>query len=710
MAAQTAAAQTVDVRSGEHGTFTRLVFDLPDETEWSLTPQRDDAYALSFGETGWEVDLSGAFDRIDRSRVARLQRGADGVMISLACPCRADGFIFQNRMLVVDISERSASDDARDGPAMQALALPPLSLPPRRQRREASAWHPLLPSFSPAVAPPGGADDGLADTVRSDVVSAAASGLLDPARRPVPRVFADSANDTPPGTDPDHRHDRPHAASGTDVSIMRGPDTRSVTLSGRACVPASEINILEWGGAGGAAAVMARTRAKLVKEFDRVDEDAVLAHARRLVHYGFGAEARAVIRMLELDAEASLIALTHLVDGQVDPARLFRGQTSCDGPAALWAALTHSESASGLSVDEAAILRAFEDLPDHLVRHLGPKLARRFIEMGLPELAREVLRRAERVLGRENATMAVLNAKLDANRGDSAEALRRLEPLIDAPGSDAPDALVASIEISKRSDRAIPEDRVALSAALSEEMEEAPEGAGLWRAHVLSLIATQDFDAARQELAAASERPRATRAFLEREFLRDLSERGTDSAFLKHALSASRAFDGVDPVVLGKAADRFMSLGVADAARDLIERIPPSRRERDATLLLSESLLALDRPREAEGMLIGLQGARAELLRARSRAMMGDHAFAADAFEMAGATEEARRATWLSGDLERLRRYPNDPLAVASGLAAGTESDPDASPLAAAEALSEDSAETRRVLEAVLDETRLSFD
>lgn len=148
-AAQTAAAQTVNVRSGEHGTFTRLVFDLPDETEWSLNPQRDDAYVLSFGRTGWAVDLSRAFDRIDRSRVARLQRGADGVTISLACNCKADGFIFQNRMLVVDISERSGSGDAWAGPAMQALAPPPLSLPPRGRWLEASAWQPLLPSFSP---------------------------------------------------------------------------------------------------------------------------------------------------------------------------------------------------------------------------------------------------------------------------------------------------------------------------------------------------------------------------------------------------------------------------------------------------------------------------------------------------------------------------------------------------------------------------------
>ena len=560
------------------------------------------------------------------------------------------------------------------------------------------------------MTPPGGEDDGLAYAVRSDVVSAAASGLLDPARRPLPRVFENSATDTPPGTGLDHRHARPQAASEEDVSITRGPDTRSVTLSGGACVPAAELNVLEWGGAGEAAAVMARTRAKLIEEFDRINEGAVLAHARRLVHYGFGAEARSVIRMFDLDANASLIALTYLVDGQDDPDGHFRGQTSCDGPASLWATLTHSESASGLSVQEAAVLRALEDLPDHLVRHLGPKLARRFIEMGLPELAREVLRRAERVLGRENTTMAVLNARLDANRGDSAEALRRLEPLIDAPGADAPDALVASIEIANRSDRPIPEDRVALSAALSEEMEEAPEGPGLWRAHVLSLIATQDFDAARRELAAAPERPRATRAFLGREFLRDLSKTGTDTSFLRHALHAASAFDVIDPVVLEQAADRFLSLGVADAARGLIERIPPSRRERDARLLLSESLLALDRPREAEVILIGLQGARAELLRARSRAMMGDHAFAADAFEMAGATEEARRATWLSGDLERLGRYPDDPLAVASGLAEGKGSDPDASPLAAAEALSERSAETRRVLDAVLDETRLSSD
>ena len=113
--AQTAAAQTVTVRSGEHDGFTRLVFDLPQSRDWTLTDEG--------AGTGIDLVLDGAallfdtdrvFDRIATDRVASVEAldARNGVRIGLNCRCDVSAFRFGEAMLVLDIRDGGEEADA----------------------------------------------------------------------------------------------------------------------------------------------------------------------------------------------------------------------------------------------------------------------------------------------------------------------------------------------------------------------------------------------------------------------------------------------------------------------------------------------------------------------------------------------------------------------------------------------------------------------
>ena len=96
-------APRVPVLSGEHGGFTRLAMVLPAAPDWRLG-RRGAGYGLRLAApAGVAFDLSGVWDRIDRSRIATLTATPGGLDLDLGCACHAEAFIDGTRVLVIDI-------------------------------------------------------------------------------------------------------------------------------------------------------------------------------------------------------------------------------------------------------------------------------------------------------------------------------------------------------------------------------------------------------------------------------------------------------------------------------------------------------------------------------------------------------------------------------------------------------------------------------
>ena len=126
----------IQVRSGNHAQFARLVFVFPDRRAWSLIPT-ETGYRLRI-ERAAGYGLSGVFDLIPKDRIAAIVQQADGtVEIEVACQCHADAIDLPGRGLVLDIRDgpappgnpfellRAAPADAADTPLEAEPSSPP---------------------------------------------------------------------------------------------------------------------------------------------------------------------------------------------------------------------------------------------------------------------------------------------------------------------------------------------------------------------------------------------------------------------------------------------------------------------------------------------------------------------------------------------------------------------------------------------------------
>ncbi|MCC6006252.1 MAG: hypothetical protein JJU40_01080, partial [Rhodobacteraceae bacterium] len=167
----TAAGQDIPLRAGEHGAFTRIVLYLGTQASWELG-RIPGGYGLWIDlPPGARLDTSRVFERIPRTRLARLSQltqatgegGADadapgaGLALALACgPCHARGFEQAGGLLVIDIADGPAPDPRFEGPS-RLVAPPPHRAAPPTAPTPAPSPRPGTPATS---AGPTGADAG----------------------------------------------------------------------------------------------------------------------------------------------------------------------------------------------------------------------------------------------------------------------------------------------------------------------------------------------------------------------------------------------------------------------------------------------------------------------------------------------------------------------------------------------------------------------
>lgn len=734
------AAQEVTVRSGEHGSFTRLVFDIPPGAEWQLE-QAGQRVSLGFGDRGLRLEAGQVFARIDRSRLADLLPREGGADLMLACACVAEAFVLRERMLVVDIrpgavpAEPAAVEPGPAPPATPLLAEQASLAADLARVRVAGlpgigpepAEDPLLPRMpSGAVKPKRQKPAGeMADPMEigaqlaEDLAMAATEGILDAATTPRPERQAPpapaaalaEAEDT---AAPDLAGQLAQGLSGLDRERMAG---HRVKVGGTQCLPDSRLRIGDWGDPEAEInALLANRRSAVFGEFDRIDDEAVLQYAKALLHYGFGAEARATLDLHGDGGPELLRAMARLIDLHPRGAAPFEGQTQCPGLAALWSLLALPDDPGAHMVETAAVLRGFELLPVHLRDHLGPTLAARLSATGHPAAARDLLNRLERSTGEETDSIALGRAQIDLKQGDLAAAEAPLRDLAIEGGPQSPDAVLASIRLARAAGQPLPGYLVDLTEAYALEFRNDPRAPEFRAAHITALFLNGDFEGGFAALDALepAEIPEERRQDLRQQGLRRLTKGAEDVPFMKHAMAALER--GQHPASAAEAlamAHRFLDLGLPDVAiRQLAPLSPEGAMAGEVALLRARALIDLGRPEEAEILLIARQGEAVDRLRAEARRRMGDHQLAGDLYAQLGEAEAARRAAFLSGDWQRVSEGGDDALTEAASLAQAElpEAGPIEPSLAGAESLSAASVETRETIRALLEATALSPD
>ncbi len=714
-----AQAQTVEVLTGEHGSFTRLAMVLPPAVPWSLE-EEDGDHTLRIDRVGLFLDASRAFTRIDRARIAALEPLDDGtgLLIRLNCDCPVVAFEDRPGILVIDVRAGAPRDPA---PTELAGPLRP-EAPPRNPRRALMPLtsvptqrnvEPALPRFSAAqtqwqfdaldriaaerptegpaqpeslpfglsvgptpdemsqqrrevAAPPPlplPPDDAAIAALQEaeaallrQVARAAAQGLVEPRQ---PRRDGTMEGAVEVGNDAEFdQHMAVNAKTGLDRELGLMADALRAG-AGRRCLSEGDWAVADWGDFRPAAEQIAAARGRLVGEFDRPDPEAILALSRLYLHLGFGLEAKEVLRSFPVDLPQAplLTTLAEVMDNGVAPnATDLHRLTECDTGAALWAVLARPHLTPADPMNRDRILRDFAILPPHLRQHLGPPLSERFREAGDEQGARTIRDAIRRIDLAPTPSVALMDARVDLAGGAVAEAEAQLQSVAAGTSPDAAEALAILIEERLARGQPVDAATAAHAEAMAFERGTSPIASRLARGNLRALASLGDFDAA---MTAYNRLDSESQTQVLPDLLAELTRTAPDAAFLIHVFALRDRLEQPLPTALRLTmSDRLLDLGFPAEARLLLAAAATPGPE--GALQRARAALLRQDPRAALREIAGRTDPEAEAVRAAAFLTLGQPSQAAEAYLAAGRETDAANAAWRAGDLTMAGRL-SDP-------------------------------------------------
>lgn len=686
-------AQEARVRSGAHDGFSRLAIDMPSRVSWSLSGDGA-ARQISFETAGIRVDTSKVFDKLNGDRLASVASLPDGRGLKLAmkCACEVDVFWHGAAMLVIDIRDPrpdTVAQGATAGPIPKPEAadfdqwsfrsVP--SLLPQEQGMPAAtstAAHLAARHFQGQAEVVDGEGNFLIQPDLEDarqalaleIARAASLGLVTardvskptPAGKPavqqesVAQEEVDRPIDISPEPSPvsDWSNVNLHTQTSADQNVLSRSEKENQTAQGAACVPAKLLAVASWGSEESFAAQIGPARTRLTAEFDRADPAAALQLAKLYLYFGFGAEARHILRTDQSSsAEVQLaIAMAQILEHGHAKGSVLHGQLECDSDAALWSALSYKVLPANLAINTDAVLRGLSALPRNLRRFLGPQLMRKFTAAGKSKAAERILRILDRSPDVTTTGHTLAAAELEIASGDVVLSEAALEEVVNANTETSGEALVRRIDARLQTGRAVPRDLADLAGAYAHEQRETATGHDLARVFIQATAASGDFDGAFFEIGRLfPELPQEMQDDVIDTVLDLMIENADDVTFLRYSahIAASKDHD-LTPRIGNDIARRILGLGFVEGARPFLRAAVSGADLRDRRMLRAQMALAKRAPRQALVDLLGLEGADVNIHRARARSQLGEHRAAHLLYLSAGQTDAALREALLAED------------------------------------------------------------
>lgn len=788
-----ALADTVGVRSGEHGGFTRLVIDFGEPGDWDFG-RVDGGFEFRSARRDTAYRLDRVFDKIGRTRIEDVRDLGEGrLLLGVSCDCHAEVEELANGKIVLDIATGAA-------PAPNTgldAELPPFE--PRQENQETAATGPsvdpvtaaepaptrafvsdraglplMLAQAQPDLELPGitaerapeelvaPARDGATDTapgqenatsvsdtpqaVPSDstgggeraariakteaalleqLARAAAQGLLD---ADLSDIEENVARTKPQPVDaaapPVMERPSPPVAYNGHVTVETSVDRATAgsarsggeTDKGDACIDPAFFDIGSWGDETEMGADLGAYRSRFVSELDVADGAGVSALVRNYIYISFGAEAKALIRRYPetLERPDLLFIMAEIMDdGWSENAPALVDQMTCDGATALWATLAQPEIGAGQALNREGVSVAFNALPAHLRRHLGPKLADALLKAGDLETADMIRSAIDRAGVTPTSEYGMLTAQFQLQAGQVEEAAEVLDDVVAAGDAELPEALLQRVEATLARGGAVADDVLVLLDSLAFQFRGTDTAQQMVDAGIRARASAGEFGAAFEQLEAAADAgllaPDRREAL--REGLFDRAAQDTnDTEFLRLVLPRLEGAFDLPAETRRALARRLLALGFTAPARQALgggNAIPdPADR-----LLLARAALDENRPAVAIGYLAGLTDPAALDLRAEALEKAGDHPGAVRAYEAAGEPEQMLRSAWRGGLWSEVTRLDQGPIGSAAQLMVDDPvpgrrrvADDGQPTLALAQSLIDESKAARQTLDALLED------
>lgn len=538
---------------------------------------------------------------------------------------------------------------------------------------------------------------------------AANQGLLDVA-------VADGADpDEPRQLDPLGRSDRPLNPL-NNISVTSAIDRETglmVTRGGEEaaddhCLPDRKLALHNWGNDTPFSDQLAELRKELVREFDDVNPASVRALVKLYLYFGFGAEAKAMLSLLpegrvDESQREIYIALAALLDGEaLGINHPFAGQQGCESESSFWAAM--ADGTIKRSADTDAIQQTFSRLPPHLRASLGPKVSTLFAEAGNRHIAEAILRSVNRSGMEYIPQLNLAEAAIAELEGDTEVVAEKLTEEVAERTETAPIALIDLIALSYAERTALSPDVPELAASYELESRDTALGADLRSAEIVALALTGSFALAFEELEDLTllDGP-AARADVMEPLMTLLTERADDVTFLQHALVFAQNSTATEAAPVAEImARRLLDLGFAEQAETTLKKLALEPENESRRLMMAEAALGMGKPHNALVELMGLDGSKANRLRAEALWRNGEYARAGEYMLAEEDVNAAARGFWHSEDMEAIdtmlpaNEVPFGQVATVTSQISEVSKDPEGlTPLAHARALVESSIGTR---------------
>ena len=483
-----ALAAAIQVQSGEHGAFTRLVVYVPKANTWSLLNQTREA-KLKVSNWSDGFDLRNAFRKIGTERIRSLAATPSELVITLGCDCSVISNTLAGGFVQLDVVE----------------AAYPKPLPrPRSNDPEIVEAEPAEVEFVQLWDIP---DSEPSFSVLDELANESVKNSVDAFEQSLVEELSKSATVNRLETG-DQATQNPRAISNfrTQKELLailedraRFSDSADVFPSDRSkkeeqvCSNQSLFSVSQWGNGTGFSEQLSSIRRSLISEQTEVSTKAKRSLVKFYLHYGLAPEAISVLQSSEKsEANAQLAKLARSMESE-----FFQGSGEldshlyCDGETGFWSVLSSSLDAKISEAKVKDVLSVFQGLPPYL-----------------QEISAE---RLIRVLEANNALIAVEVVKNTVARGKSAESeddvgsqdidiegstARQLREIIAKNGDDGPLAMSLLLEKTFQTKSSITLEELELADAYAFQMQGTDLEKRLTAARIISNFANGYFDKA----------------------------------------------------------------------------------------------------------------------------------------------------------------------------------------------------------------------
>lgn len=532
-------AADVSVLSGEHASFTRLTFSIPDGLGYDVTGNGQKIRIAFTASDPVQIDDDRIFNRIGRDRVSDAKAvGPDVFEIGLACDCTFSEFFQEPNLLVIDI---------RDAPDSKSTAE---TVEPDRPVPTPEVTLPLREGFT---------SEGTKEIAQA-ISRSITRGVLDQLQvRPEPDTTA--ARPSFGGSD--------YPSRNMSIPADLADKTRDETV-GKACLPIAESPFPGEIAAEGYHRRYGALTARLYRESGSVNPKAALELARVQLAFGLATEAIATLRLADPSADdvRYILEFSQVVAerGRQTGERL-KANKHC-GNVALLAAVLADSAKKIAPQDTQMLLAALEEISRPLLKVLGPRLTAKLVDSGLSDTAQQSLRLRKRALPHEAPRLA------DITVSDTPE--EKEEVVRDIAGSndvESVDAAVSLVENATRADQELSAGDTALVSSLAFENRKTSAAETIAKAEIYALASRRLFDAAFEKLD-ETDLPDKTRAEALSYLLTELSKFGDDVEFLKHAVSRLDSMGAsVGPKASENVARRLFESGFGTLADKVLAKV-----------------------------------------------------------------------------------------------------------------------------------------